>query len=541
MRTRIERLWPLLALALVAAILLLSFPYLASAYYLEAGGRTVRAAITDVEASPSAIALLNRSLTWNSENAQAYRLLAYVQRATGDWPAAIESLTRYTELRPKSMLGYVEFAQLYEEIDLWTEATDQLDLIKLLPEADVRTPAYAIDTQYADSGEEIWHGYVAETAFALPPEIHLRPTLFMHPPSQVTYTLQLPAQPAVLDFAMGMDPQTADWPGDGVTFEVVVNGEKVFFEHLDKDMAREGWHRRRVKLDSWAGHEIALSLVTSAGPALDTTGDWAGWGTPRVADAELLRLQAMGLGERAIEAWRLAGYTQAGAIDLARAAQTEGREREALAWFRRALALQPELGDAWHALGLWYQEHDRWADAAHAFEQAVTIGRFERVSASDPAYHAGLVYQLYLDSPDRYRAWALYDKALALNEFSTRDRLADCHYRRGDILRLEGRNVDEYIAAFKAAVAANPRHAWAHARLGYAYYERNGDVAAAEAELNQALALAPQNKWMYVILGDVYRLEGRTEEARTEYEQALDLDPDFREVHIRIQAMDNGR
>ncbi len=109
MRTRIERLWPLLALALVAAILLLSFPYLASAYYLEAGGR----ALDDPERAGQ---LLNRAISWDQENAQAYRMLARVYQEQGDWESALKMLGRYTALRGDNPLAHAELASLYEAI-----------------------------------------------------------------------------------------------------------------------------------------------------------------------------------------------------------------------------------------------------------------------------------------------------------------------------------------------------------------------------------------------------------------------------------------
>jgi len=50
-----------------------------------------------------------------------------------------------------------------------------------------------------------------------------------------------------------MDPQTHNWPGDGATFEVFVNSEQIFLEHVDKAMAQGGWHEWMVDLAPWAG------------------------------------------------------------------------------------------------------------------------------------------------------------------------------------------------------------------------------------------------------------------------------------------------
>jgi tetratricopeptide (TPR) repeat protein len=364
MRTRIERLWPLLALAGIALVAVLAFPYLASAYYLEAGGRVL-------DDARRAEQLLNKALAWDSNNAQAYRMLARVHRSDADWLAAEEALGHYIKLKPENPLGYLELAGLYEELETLKNTAEKL-----------------------------------------------------------------------------------------------------------------------------------------------------------------------ALAQRVTEAWQGTGYTAARAIDRASAAQAAGRDEEALVWLWRAIALQSEVGDGWHELGLWYQKRQMWSQAAYAFERALDSGGFDRISPGDPAYYVGLLYQSRLDPPDLRRAIKFYDQALTVHQFSTEAILADCHYQRGEILRLEGNSVEEYIAAYELAVAAYPQHVWAHARLGYAYYQRDRDVTAAEAELKTALSLAPSDKWLYIVLGDIYLRDGHKEQARVEYHQALEIDPSFSGALARLKAME---
>jgi hypothetical protein len=38
-------------------------------------------------------------------------------------------------------------------------------------------------------------------------------------------------------------------------------------------------------MEQYAGQTITLTLVTDPGPAGDTTGDWAGWDSPRIVYA----------------------------------------------------------------------------------------------------------------------------------------------------------------------------------------------------------------------------------------------------------------
>jgi len=114
-----------LGLLLVAALgivtLALAFPYLASAYHVEAAGR---ATADPMRAQDH----LQRALAWEPNNAQAYRLLGRALEAQGNWPAAVEALTRYAELRPANPLGHMELAQAYEALLEGASAEETGDL-----------------------------------------------------------------------------------------------------------------------------------------------------------------------------------------------------------------------------------------------------------------------------------------------------------------------------------------------------------------------------------------------------------------------------
>lgn len=125
MRTRVERLWPLLALALVAAIVLLSFPYLESAYYLEAGGRAM-------EDGGRAEQLLNKAIAWDSNNAQAYRLLAKAYGVQVNWEGAARALRVSVQLRQDNPLGHLELAEVYEALAVADASTEKQDLEALI-------------------------------------------------------------------------------------------------------------------------------------------------------------------------------------------------------------------------------------------------------------------------------------------------------------------------------------------------------------------------------------------------------------------------
>jgi tetratricopeptide (TPR) repeat protein len=534
--------WPIvLAAGLLAA---LAFPHLVGAYHLEAGGRAL---VDEGRATADAMAHLQRALDWTPDNAQAYRLMGQLYRAQGEelfgsksqgLMAAAEALGRYTELRPDDPLGHMELAQVYEALEAEVQAMTAADLIAALPGATAETPDAPVDTPFAAPDEPAWHSYVAPTAFSLPPNFGRRPALFMHAPSWVTYTVSLPPQPAILRFGMGMEPQSHNWPGDGATFEVWLNGERIFLEHLDKGMAREGWHERTLDLSPWAGGEITLALAVTPGPVGDATGDWAGWGEPQVVEPGIAALEALHPGTRAAEEWRRAGVTVEDFIAKAEEERRTKQYDEAEGWLRRAIRLAPDLGDAWYRLGRLHESREGWTQALDAYERAAASGRFEGVGSSSPHYRAGILLYARLEPRRWEEAQAAFEAALAAGDFESVAEEANAHYLYGYVLRRRQARPDQYIAQFQRAIELNPSHAWAHVRLGEARYARDGDAAAAEALMEKGLALAPQNRWMHVVLGDLYRQEGRAGEAAESYRRALEIDPDFQAAQNRLEALE---
>jgi len=518
-------------------ILILAVPHLVSDYYVEAGGRVLQDAEQLAYNPLPALAHLQKAIEWAPDNAQAYRLLGRVHRAQGDWPAAIAALARYTELRPADPLGHLALAEAYETVEAAMAVMYLVDLIAALPGATVQAPESPVDTPYARPEGPAWHSYVAATAFSLPPNFGERPALFMHTPSRVSATLSLPAQPATLRFGMGMDPRTDGWPGDGVTFEVFVDGERIFLEHVDKTAARQGWHERAIDLAPWAGQEVDLALAVTPGPVGDAGGDWAGWGEPQVVDARLPALEALHAGTRLLDEWKRGGLTSADFIARGEEARESKQYAEALAWYERAIRLEPAWGDPWYFVGLLYEDQQQWLQALEAYERAIDSDALCQVTRSSPHYRAGLIYHRRLDPRQPEHALPAYEAALAADDFSSPAEAADCHYGRGQILRGQKADPGEYVAEFRRAIALNPRHTWAHILLGLAVYERDKDASTAENELLTALDLAPKNKWTYYHLGEIYRQEGRTSEATVMYEGALALDPDFEAAQKRLVAL----
>lgn len=123
--------------------------------------------------------------------------------------------------------------------------------------------------------------------FTMPHNGDWEDVLFMHPPASLHFMIDLPDEPAILRFRNALAPESWDWGGDGVTFVATIQAqegapEEIFRQHISNDMADRDWHSAEISLAAYAGSTLNLTLATENGPLGDGTGDWAGWGAPRI-------------------------------------------------------------------------------------------------------------------------------------------------------------------------------------------------------------------------------------------------------------------
>lgn len=107
-------------------------------------------------------------------------------------------------------------------------------------------------------------------------------------PSHISFTV-VPPEDAVFEFSVGMDNmQGWDKPGDGMTFAVKINGERIWSLCLDayNIITHRGWKPVSLDLSPWAGQEIRLDLITQ--PGEDPANDVGGWAYPCVMHSLIL-------------------------------------------------------------------------------------------------------------------------------------------------------------------------------------------------------------------------------------------------------------
>jgi len=251
-------------------------------------------------------------------------------------------------------------------------------------------------------------------------------------------------------------------------------------------------------------------------------------------------LEAQGEEEEAVIAWRTVGDMAQEFIQWGEQARSAGQYQEALEHYERAWVVSPDLADPWYYTGLAYEEMAQWEQALAAYDRALQGSASVDVGQSSIYYRKGVIYQWRLEPRQVEKALAAYEAAIESDDFNSNREAADCHYRRGEILRWMGTDSAEYIAEYRQATDLDPGHAPAHIYLGVAYYALDGDVAAAEAEIRQALALGTHGQWAYYQLGEIYRQEGKTIEAIAMYERALEIDPSLEVAQKRLQSLDDG-
>jgi hypothetical protein len=323
---------------------------------------------------------------------------------------------------------------LYEEIEAEMDTLQGMDLIALLPEAAVDTPEEPAATPHLQSSESAWHGYVAQTAFNLHPYTSERPTLLIQPSSMVSYTLSLPPQAMVLRFGMGLETPSPVSPDDEAAFEVRVNGEPIFSEVVDSSMASQGWHERAVDLAAWSGEDITLTLATTPTPTGTATPGWTGWGTPQVIDAQYLYLEALDPTAGATAAWRRTGLTVEDLIARGEKDRIAGYYETAWSWYKRAMRLDPLLGDPWYFAGLLRENQELWSQAEDAYLHAIASERLVQVGLSSAYYRLGSIYHLRSTVPQPERAMEAYRAALDADDFGTAGDAAWTHTRLAQLI-----------------------------------------------------------------------------------------------------------
>jgi tetratricopeptide (TPR) repeat protein len=200
------------------------------------------------------------------------------------------------------------------------------------------------------------------------------------------------------------------------------------------------------------------------------------------------------------------------AINLQRLDRTADAENR----MRAILGREPKNIDAWTTLGNLLRNTENYAEAAKAYDEAITLNKAEGREVWSVLYYRGIALE-------RLKQWdkaeADFRKALALspNEPSVLNYLG---YSLIDM----NMKLDEAIGMVKKAVDLRPNDGYIVDSLGWAYFQlRNYEEAV--THLERAVELKPSDPIISEHLGDAYWRVGRRLEARFQWQHAKDNKP----------------
>ncbi|MGH6931985.1 MAG: tetratricopeptide repeat protein [Dongiaceae bacterium] len=276
-----------------------------------------------------------------------------------------------------------------------------------------------------------------------------------------------------------------------------------------------------------SGSDVALMLIRAS---LDLRSDSA---AAQVMLAD--QLAAMGHYDEAIEVYRgvdrSSPFSWQARLQIAEYLDKMEQVDEAIAQLDDMIAERKEVADAAMLKGDILRGHERFAEAAGAYDTAI-----ERVSALKENHWPLLYYRgIALERSKQWpRAEADFLKALELMP----DQPNVLNYLAYSWVEL-GQNYDRSLEMLNKAVELRPRDGYIVDSLGWVYF-RIGQFDKAVTELERAIELVPQDSVVNDHLGDAYWRVGRRNEARFQWQRALNLEPAADQIAPIQSKISNG-
>jgi Flp pilus assembly protein TadD len=190
-----------------------------------------------------------------------------------------------------------------------------------------------------------------------------------------------------------------------------------------------------------------------------------------------------------------------------------GDYRDADKWLTKMLQWAPNDSEGWYYLGRTKYNENRFEEAVRAFQQTLTLDP-ANVKAED---NLGLAYAglgRVNDAVSAYHTAIAWQKDAPLKNSGPFIDLAS--------LLLDLNRSQEAIPFLHQAVEISPHDSKPHELMGKAY-ARLDQFPQAQAELENALVLAPENQNLPCMLGPVYRKRGLIEKAKAELDRCAAL------------------
>ena len=224
----------------------------------------------------------------------------------------------------------------------------------------------------------------------------------------------------------------------------------------------------------------------------------------------------------------------------------QGESDEALGIMRRAVALRPDYVDSLLPLGDLLRSAGYLDEALETFRQVAAVSSgaaahlgigqvYERTGSDDEA--ATAFEQAIVLEPESARPHILLGHLMVRNgdvqgaetHVMTAVRLdpldADAHNALGVLYSAQDR-LDDAAAAFARSAQLRPTHATAFHNLSRIQLLQ-GDLDQAQSNLDTAIRIDPELSLVHFTQGQIYSFREMWQEAATQYQLALDRQPDF--------------
>jgi protein O-mannosyl-transferase len=203
--------------------------------------------------------------------------------------------------------------------------------------------------------------------------------------------------------------------------------------------------------------------------------------------------------------------------NLASTLAKSGRSDEALAHWRKALAIRTDLIEPHNNLGKALASRGQFTEAIAHYRKAIEINP----DCSSAHCNLGVA----LASLGRFdEALKHYRRAIQLAPDNI-----DARNNAGAILLRQG-NRDEAIAQFEAVLQIKPNDEVAHFNLGVILSD-SGQDAAALTHYRQAVEIKPDYREARCNLGLLLERSGQPDEAMAQFQKALEIDANLVEAH----------
>jgi Flp pilus assembly protein TadD len=205
----------------------------------------------------------------------------------------------------------------------------------------------------------------------------------------------------------------------------------------------------------------------------------------------------------------------------------QGNPEKALFEFKTATEISNQYTEAWNNLGITYLFLKKYDEAKQAFQKSISIdGKYP-----SPYNHMAT---LYYNQGNYQEALGWAKKAIGADK-----KFADGYYNQGIInLALykqtgDSKYFNDGEQAFRYATEANSRHYLANFELGN-LYRAQGKLEEALIRYKVALEIQPSAAEVWVALGSLYLQKGESNNAQMAFNKAMAADPNNSEAHLNM-------